>query len=309
MVWFGESERIMDNPSSPDVREKANLNAEDVLALNFIRPTASYVFRRHYRQGLRSHILELLTPADVRREKEGLVSDGIKWYPRAKPIKMLRIFRTRFPSREAAYEELRRVTAIATYLGPDLYARSNEFLVTYRVSGSADILLCGLQEYIEGLNVDPWGYLNAERLADNLIRPRIARTPEEEVDRRQLIQTIRASARAFIDAVKAMIDHTGLIPDLAGDGNLILTDEGTIKLVDINNISPIFFDNEIFLDEKRYPVCDKSVEALFELEMHLAGRKSNASETLYRWFLDSERRSEVRFLEREFHRALNRRTV
>jgi hypothetical protein len=295
----------MNEPVCLDVRTKANLNAEDVLGLNFIRTSPAYVFRRHYRQGLRSHILELLHPADVQREKEGIVSDGIKWYPRAKPVRMLRIFRTRFSSHTAAYEELRRVTTIANYLGPDRYARSNEFLVTYRICGTDDILLCGLQEYIEGLNVDPWGYLNAERLADNLIRPRIARRMEGEVDRINLIQTIRASAEAFIDAVKAMIEETGLIPDLAGDGNLILTDEGVIKLVDINNISQIVFDNQIHVDEKRYPVCDKSVEALYELEMHLAGRTSRASDPLYRWFLDPERRREVHYLEREFHRRLN----
>jgi len=295
----------MKDRTADDIRKKANLSAGDVLRLNFIRSPASFVFRRHYRQGLRSHILELLRPIDVQREKEGVVSDGIKWYPRARPVKMLRIFRTRFPSRDAAYEELDRVTAIAAYLGPDLYARSNEFLVSYRVSKAVEILLCGLQEYIEGLNVDPWGYLNAERLADNLIRPRIARGTDARIDRQALIGTIRAGARAFIDAVKSMVHHTGLIPDLAGDGNLILTDSGIIKLVDINNISPLQFDHRIYVDEKHYPVCDKSVEALYELEMHLADRRSNASDPLYRWFLDPERRSEVRFLERKFHRALN----
>lgn len=299
----------MNAPVSQDIREKPNLNAEDVLRLNFIRSPGSYVFRRHYRQGLRSHILELLHPADVKREKKGVVSDGVKWYPRARPQKMLRIFRSRFSDRSEAFEELRRVSAIATYLGPDLYAHSNEFLVSYRFSGAEDILLCGLQEYIEGLNVDPWGYLNAERLADNLIRPRIARKVEADVDRQQLIGTIRTSAEAFIDAVKTMIRQTGLIPDLAGDGNLILTDSGIIKLVDINNISALVFDHRIYVDEKRYPVCDKSVEALYEMEMHLAGRRANAAEPLYRWFLDPERRSEVRFLEREFHRALNARPV
>jgi len=292
-----------------DIREKANLSAGDVLELNFIRTPAPFVFRRHYRQGLRSHILELLHPADVQREKRGVVSDGIKWYPRARPVKMLRIFRTRFPTRAAAYEELKRVIAIATYLGPDLYARSNEFLVSYRIAKNEEILLCGLQEYVEGLNVDPWGYLNAERLADNLTRPRIKRTDEDHFDRRALIRTIRTGAEAFIDAVKAMIHQTGLIPDLAGDGNLILTDSGLIKLVDINNISPLEFNNRIYVDEKRYPVCDKSVEALYELEMNLAGRRANAVDPLYRWFLDPERRSEVRLLEREFHRELNSHAV
>ena len=156
-----------------DVREKPSLNADDVLRLNFIRQPGRYVFRRHYRQGLRSHIMEVLDPDDVAREKSGVVSDGIKWFPRAKPLKMLRIFRARFPSRREAHAELQRVIIVATYLGTEGYARSNEFLVSYLWGAHHDILLCGLQEYVEGLNIEPWGYLNADRLADNLLRPRI----------------------------------------------------------------------------------------------------------------------------------------
>ena len=98
---------------SEDVRDKKNLSAEDVLALNFIRSPGSYIFRRHYRQGLRSHILEVLDPDDVAREKRGVVSGGIKWYPRAKPKRMLRIFRTRFASHQEAYDELKRVLIVA----------------------------------------------------------------------------------------------------------------------------------------------------------------------------------------------------
>jgi hypothetical protein len=45
-----------------DVREKASLNHEAVVGLNFIRDSAIFVFRRHYRQGLRSHIMEVLDP-------------------------------------------------------------------------------------------------------------------------------------------------------------------------------------------------------------------------------------------------------
>ena len=79
-----------------DVRDKPFLTQEDVLALNFIKDPAIYFYRRHYRAGLRSHIMEILTPESVESEKNGVIIDGSKWFPRAEPIKMLRIFRTRF---------------------------------------------------------------------------------------------------------------------------------------------------------------------------------------------------------------------
>jgi hypothetical protein len=286
-----------------DVREKPSLSADDVLRLNFIRQPGRYVFRRHYRQGLRSHIMEVLDPDDVAREKSGVVSDGIKWFPRAKPLKMLRIFRTRFPSRQEAHAELQRVIIVATYLGTEGYARSNEFLVSYLWGAHHDILLCGLQEYVEGLNIEPWGYLNADRLADNLLRPRIGSQAAPTLERDALVARIRRSAEAFTDHIKEMIRETGYIPDLAGDGNLILTDAGDIKLVDINNISPVSFGPRIYIDEKGYPVCDKSVEALAEIEKGLASRPLDWQDPIYRTYLDSGRMVAVSGIEREFHRT------
>jgi hypothetical protein len=290
-------------PMTQDVREKPSLSAEDVLRLNFIRQPGRYVYRRHYRQGLRSHIMEVLDPDDVAREKSGVVSDGIKWFPRAKPLKMLRIFRARFPSRREAHAELQRVIIVATYLGPQGYARSNEFLVSYLWEAHHDILLCGLQEYVEGLNIEPWGYLNADRLADNLLRPRLGSQAAPMLERNALVARIRRSAEAFTDHIKQMIRETGYIPDLAGDGNLILTDAGDIKLVDINNISPVSFGPRIYIDEKGYPVCDKSVEALGEIEKSLASRPLDLQDPIYRTYLDSGRKVAVSGIEREFHRT------
>ncbi|MFZ0725435.1 MAG: hypothetical protein WCD88_06155 [Desulfobacterales bacterium] len=286
-----------------DVRNKPSLTAEDVLRLNFIREAVRYDFRRHYRQGLRSHIMEVLDPEEVAREKSGVVSDGIKWFPRARPLKMLRIFRTRFASRSEAHAELRRVVIVASYLGAEGFARSNEFLVTYLCEGHQDILLCGLQEYVEGLNIEPWGFLNAGRLADNLLRPRLGSRATPVLGREALVARIRRSAELFTDRIKQMVRETGYIPDLAGDGNLILTDAGEIKLVDINNISPVAFDSQIYIDDKGYPVCDKSFEALAEIEKNLASRPLDTTDPVYRTFLDSERMLAVGTIEREFHRA------
>jgi hypothetical protein len=285
-----------------DVRDKKNLNEETVRELNFIRPAGRYVYRRHYRQGLRSHILEILAREDVRREKHGIVSDGIKWFPRAKPLKMLRIFRTRFDDRRQADQELQRVMMIARYLGPDCYAKSNEFLVSYQIGEKADMLLCGLQEYVEGLPLEPWGFMNPDRLAENLIRPGIGGIESTEQDRNRLIETIRRHAVDFVFRIRKMIAETGHIPDLAGDGNLLLTDDGLIKLVDINNISRVDFDNRVGVDDKGYPVCDKSVEALSQLQLKMASQQIDPADRLYRIYLDPARMSTVQSIEREFHR-------
>ncbi len=278
------------------------MNAETVQALNFIRPSGRFVFRRHYRQGLRSHILEVLDRGDVSREKQGIVSDGIKWFPRAKPLRMLRIFRTRFTDRRQADQELQRVMMIARYLGPDCYARSNEFLVSYQKEKQYDILLCGLQEYVEGLPLEPWGFLNPDRLAENLIRPGIGGQTSTEKDRATLIETIRRNAVDFVVRIRKMIDETGYIPDLAGDGNLLLTEDGLIKLVDINNISRLLFDDTVGVDDKGYPVCDKSVEALSQLQLKMASRRIDPADDLYRIYLNPDRMSAVQDIEREFHR-------
>lgn len=278
------------------------MNEDTVRALNFIRPSGRYVFRRHYRQGLRSHILEVLDREDVSREKQGIVSEGIKWFPRAKPLRMLRIFRTRFTDRRQADQELQRVMMIARYLGPDCYARSSEFLVSYQKEKQYDILLCGLQEYVEGLPLEPWGFLNPDRLAENLIRPGIGGQKSTEKDRATLIETIRRNAVDFVDRIRKMIDETGHIPDLAGDGNLLLTEDGLIKLVDINNISRLLFDDTVGVDDKGYPVCDKSVEALSQLQLNMASQRIDPADGLYRIYLDPDRMSAVQDIEREFHR-------
>ncbi|MBU3981131.1 MAG: hypothetical protein KKG97_07425, partial [Proteobacteria bacterium] len=106
-----------------DIRDKAYLNHKDIINLNFIRIPGIYYFRRYYREGLRSHIMEVLKPWDVENETKGIIKDGVKLYPRAEPLKILRIFRTKFGSLKDAEEELKRVKIIAKYLAPDYLAR------------------------------------------------------------------------------------------------------------------------------------------------------------------------------------------
>ena len=281
-----------------DIRDKAYLNHKDILDLNFIRIPGVYYFRRYYREGLRSHIMEVLKPRDVENETKGIIKDGIKLYPRAVPLKMLRIFRAKFKSLKDAEEELRRVKIIANYLAPDCLARPEEFLVNYRRGEKCEILLCGLQEYVKGKPIEPWGHFDDDHLISMLGDMGV---DDSAMIISQWFRKIRKNAQNFISKIKQMIMETNHVPDLAGVGNLLLTKSGDIKLVDINNISSVSFDRAIKLDDRGYPVCDKSIEALFLLERKLSGGSSLIDTPLYKTFLDPERMKEVKAIERAFH--------
>ena len=283
-----------------DIRDKPYLIHKDILGLNFIRDPGIYLYRRHYRSGLRSHIMQVLNPEDVEKEKNGIIIDGFRWYPRAKPLKMLRIFRTRFNILEDAEEELKRVRIIQTYLAPDYLAMPGEFLVDYSRHGKCEILLCGLQEYVQGQILDPWGLLNRDHLASLRYDMGFDNTEDSATISDQWIRSVRERADNFIKKLKQMIAETGHVPDLAGAGNLILTRSGNIKLVDINNVSMVSFDPVINLDDRGYPVCDKSIEALSLIEQKLLGRSSLRTEPIYDTFLDPERMKEVRALDEKF---------
>jgi hypothetical protein len=284
-----------------DVREKASLNHQEVVSLNFVRESGTYFFRRHYKQGLRSHVMEVLRRDDVERERAGVVIEGLRWFPKAKPIKMLRIFRTKFNSLVEAFEEVRRVKIIEKYLAPDHVAMSDEFLVDYVMDGKGNFLLCGLQEAVEGEILDPWSPITKDHLAE--LFSRMGRTPGDTPERSMepLIQKAQKRANKFIEGVKRMILEASHVPDLAGVGNLILTPEGEVKLVDINNISRVPFGPAISIDDKGYPVCDKSIQALSLLEQKILAKVVNKEEPAYKTFLDSKRMRDVKVLEDKFH--------
>lgn len=281
-----------------DPRDKLSLTHEDVVALNFVRAPGIYVYRRHYRAGLRSHIMQVLLREDVEKERTGILRNGVRHFPKARPLKMLRIFRTRFRNLRAAEEELVRFKIIETYLAPLHMARSNEFLVDFTGRGQREPILCGLQEYMEGETINPWNRLDDPELVS--LKERMP-DPEGSESQEAWLANVRTKAERFVLRLKELISKAGYVPDLAGSGNLILTPSGLIKLVDINNISRVSFDSSIPLDDRRYPVCDKSVEALSMLEKNLVGRHLDPDDEIYRVFLDPHRMEKVRILERKFH--------
>ena len=253
-----------------DIRDRPRLDHLDIIGLNFIRDHGAFLFRRHYRMGLRSHIMEVLKPADVAVEKSGIIKDGLKWFPKANPLKMLRIFRTRFDNLRDAEEELGWVKVVEKYLSPEYIAKSDEFLVDYELEGRYEPLLCGLQEYVDGEILDPWGRLDRDYLA--ALFQRFDSRGGEELPR--AVETwernIRKGAERALGRIKEMITEASLVPDLAGVGNLLLTRTGNIKLVDINNISKVSFEPAIPRDDRGYPVCDKSIT---KIQRYLQGKR------------------------------------
>jgi len=101
-----------------------------------------------------------------------------------------------------------------------------------------------------------------------------------------------------------MIAETGYIPDLAGFGNLILTLDGNLKLVDINNIVKIKLNDSIPIDDKGYPSCDVSVEVLSILEKDILQKNIKIDDPLYNLFLSPLRKVKVKTLEKKFYRNL-----
>jgi hypothetical protein len=281
-----------------DIRDKSHISHEDVLSLNFIRKPGAYEFRNYHKQGLRSHIMEVLDPGDVLKQNKGEVVDGIRIFPWAKPLKILRIFRTKFWSTKEVFEEIKKLKIVEKYLPDDSYAKSDEFIVDYIWNNNRDFILCGLQEYVEGEVLNPWDPISKIQLAGLF-------TPMEghgfQMTSEQLIQKFYKKVEHFIACVKKMILKANYVPDFAGVENLLITPTGNIKLVDINNISKVFLEPEIRLDDKGYPVCDKSIEAISMLEKKLLGKPIDKTERFYKIFLDPQRMKAVGELEEKFH--------
>lgn len=288
-----------------DIRDRSFVSHHDVTALNFIQSTAPYYFRRHFKNGLRSHIMEVLLSADVENESKGVVIDGLKWFPTAQPLKMLRIFRRKFQSLNEAFNEIKRLRIIEKYLDPQHIAKSIEFITEYQMNNHSELVLCGLQEFVLGEALDPWhlprmadipGIIDAIN-ADPLQPP--GRSPHE------FTQIVNKDVGSFVKEVKTLIFETGYVPDLAGRGNLLLTRTGHIKLVDINNIIHIRLNGPIPLDDIGYPVCDKSIEALYLLERHFFNQLPNAEDPVYQSILTPQRMKEVSELEQSFQESVS----
>jgi hypothetical protein len=284
-----------------DIRDKPFIGHDDVIGLNFIKTPCPYVFRRHFRQGLRSHIMEILKPGDMDMEIRGTVVDGVRWFPKARPHKIFRIFRARLKTLARALDEIRRVKITAQYLAPAYFAKSDEFVVDYIGPEGRDLMLCGFQEFVEGEIIDPWGILDSGDMVAAMYHALHKEGQLSDSAKTQWIGHMRTETAILIAKIKQMILEKAHVPDLAGVGNLVMVPSGEIKLVDMNNISRVTFDSRIQLDDRGYPVCDKSIEALSLLEHNLLGRPVDTSEAIYRHYLDPQRLKEVQAREEIFY--------
>jgi hypothetical protein len=195
----------------------------------------------------------------------------------------------RFKNKEAVFQEIKKYQLLLKFLGPDFIAESEEFIVDYTGTGKSQIVLCGLQEYIEGEILDPWGLGGKNFLLDLF---KSSTCPDSQLAAR--VEKAQKNITIFVKKIRQMISDTGYIPDLAGFGNLILTIEGNLKLVDINNIVEIKLNNSIPIDDKGYPSCDVSVEVLSLLEKDILQKNIQMDDPLYRFFLSPERKIKVK---------------
>jgi hypothetical protein len=283
-----------------DIRDIPSLDGAEVVQLNFIRDSGKYYFRKHNQQGMRSHVLEVLSAQDLLKETSGEIIDGIRLYPRAIPKYMLRILRTRFTTLQEALNEIKTYSLVLKFLGAECVALSNESIVEYTGTGKSEIVLCGLQEYVRGAIFDPWGLVGQAPL-ETFYQSRI---PGEGPDNKRTAKGF-GSIATFVTRMRKMITESGYITDLAGNGNLILTSNGDFKLVDINNILQVSKDDTILLDDKGYPSCDKSIEVLWILEDKILKTADLADDPLYKHFLSVDRSKKVRGLEKEFFEKLS----
>jgi len=185
------------------------------------------------------------------------------------------------------------------FFSPKFIAESEEFIVDYTGTGTSQIVLCGLQEYIKGEILDPWRLFGEDYLLD-LFRPATVGNLQLQA----LVRKTQKNIAEFIKRTRHMITDTGYIPDLAGVGNLILTPDGDLKLVDINNIVKIKLDDSIPIDDKGYPSCDVSIEVLSILERNILGKNIPDNDPLYQLFLSPKRIKKVKALEKEFYKNL-----
>ncbi len=290
-----------------DIRDRGTITHEDVLGLNFIRKPSPHHFRGHFREGLRSRIIQVLDPFDVEAETNGLMQAGIKRYPLARPLRMLRIFRKPISSLMDITDEIVNYQIIQKHLPSAYYASSSEFLVDYIKPDKCEIVLCGLQEFVDGEALDPWNpeILESIRSYYRSHIPPGHGAVEVFVDRK--IDILQQHTRAFIQHLKNMARTARRLPDLAGVGNILYTPAATIHLVDINNISKIPASDDIPIDDKGYPACDKSIEALSLIEKGILGRPVDLQEDLYRFFLNPERMQRVKDIEKGFQARITAR--
>ena len=98
----------------------------------------------------------------------------------------------RFNNLKEAEEELKKVKMIQKYMAPDHIARSDEFLVDYIMDGKHKLILCGLQEYVNGEVLDPWSHLDKNHLASLSVRLDFEKTEDSDCKTDRWVRRVQA---------------------------------------------------------------------------------------------------------------------
>lgn len=118
-------------------------------------------------------------------------------------------------------------------------------------------------------------------------------------------RSVRRSFARFVNGTRELVQERHLIPDLVGHGNVVLTEDGNVVLVDVNNVRPWLDDKHWctaemtqdlweamidrnggvilrdflapgYVDELGQPIGDASLFQLKQWETHLARHKDSA---------------------------------
>ncbi len=246
------------------IRYQQSVSHDEVVGAGLASP--NYHYQRHYLQGMRSHVIEVIPQQRWDDYTNGVVIDELRQWPKPVPVAMLRILKEEFAHIDDALAEARKTNLLQQHM--DGYvAKSLEFIA----GTQNDFYLCGSQKYIKGEIFGPWGAIN--------------------------LKIDSEKTRGFVTTVKNMVIKTGYIPDLVGNGNIIVSENGSLTLVDINNIQKVGINHQIKLDNKLYPIVDLSIEALFRIEQMIG---SVDDWSLYNHYRDPVRINEVTAIEKEW---------
>ena len=134
--------------------------------------------------------------------------------------------------------------------------------------------------------------------------------------------TTKDSLAELINGIRRLIKACGLIPDLAGENNVVLDSNNKAKLIDVNNINPLLdrknwshfsdaelkerqheilslsgvkrFINPKYLDDKNYPMADISLLVMRNWEKVLGKRTTELNQDeIYGLIADGTRRDRL----------------
>lgn len=249
-------------------------------------------------QGTRSCIVMLFDRDEYTRQREGVVIDNKKQYPKAHPKQVLRILRNGAEKTDHLQPMLDDYHFLVENFvgdGEDQLAQSNELIVELNdkdislLCQRTEILsppdhkhfLVGLQQYIHGDTLDPWRQIAISKLKECAKVSPVNLGVHLRLDA-DGISKLESSFRLMRTRIHTCLREHKKIPDL-GIGNTIMEPSGSLTIIDINNLirAP---ENlaEIPTDENGYPAFHGSIDSLLQIDRILGD--TEGKEVEQEWF-------------------------